>query len=528
MTDTTPPVIVLERDTIPEFSRVGYMWGEKEPSCDSYSAVDMDPPSGGDDTPAIQAAIDRAAKGTVLRFREGEYRIDGVIALNRSGVVLQGAVDASGQPRTVFRAAGSGEDSYARDLVVMGTSVELNGSYFMTRSASIAANAEHEDAWTMQVKTVRSVSSRTFLSGSAITEDAFCGSMSVVVRNPSAFSVGDRVCITRPATEEWIHDIGMDRIIKAANDIGSIYQWSTGTYTINWERSVVAVRGNRIFFDNPLVMSLTENYGRGMLSPVSADRISGSGVENIVFVSDYNPDRLDSDSRHAFNAIVVKAAEHCWVRNVESWYFVESCVECSTLSRNISVLSCRQCQPAGELNGGLRYAFHISSGESVLVRDCSSDHDRHSFVTASRCPGPNAFVDCVSTNQYAVVGPHQRWATGILFDNVTTNNSLVVQDAGNSGTGHGWQGANIVFWHCTGRMIVCQSPWVSALNYAIGCNPSTLSSGRAYPSSDTMGRRPDGVCRALGPDEPDHLYQSQLSARLNAGERISSIIDAGL
>ena len=513
-------------NVIPDFSRIGYLWGEKEPSAEGYSVVEIGNPTGGDDTALIQAAIDNAGKGTVLCLAAAEYRVDGIIALNKSGVVLRGAVDSRGLPATVIRAAGSGEESFARDLVTIGKTVVSDGSWETARSASIAANSEHPDAWTMSIRAVRSVSSRSMIASTPIVEDAWCGSLSVTVRNPSLFSVGDRVCVTRPATEEWIHAIGMDRIIKADNDIGTINQWTTGTYTMSWERRVTGIKGDRIFFDNPLVMELTEEFGRGVLYKVSVDRITGSGIENIEFVSDYDPSLINTDSRHAFSAIQVKAAEHCWVRNVTSRYFVESCVCCGAMSRHISVLDCRQEQPAGEVNGGLRYGFHISSGELCLVRNCTSDHDRHSFVTGSRCPGPNAFVDCVSTNQYSVVGPHQRWATGILFDNVRTNNQLMVEDAGNSGTGHGWQGANIVFWNCSGSRIICQSPWVSALNYAIGCNPATLSPGRSYPAADTLGPRPDGICRPIAADEPAKLYEAQLAARLAAGVNLSSILGA--
>ena len=104
-----------------------------------------------------------------------------------------------------------------------------------------------------------------------------------------------------------------------------------------------------------------------------------------------------------------------------------------------------------------------------------------------------------------------------------TDDGLVVKDAANSGTGHGWQGANMVFWNCTASYITCQSPWASAINWSVGCTPKAGWSSK-YSAGDTLGPRPAGVIRDRLPGEPEKLYETQLQERLAAGIRISNAL----
>jgi hypothetical protein len=41
-----------------------------------------------------------------------------------------------------------------------------------------------------------------------------------------------------------------------------------------------------------------------------------------------------------------------------------------------------------------------------------------SHVTGSRVSGPNVYYNSLAENSLAGDGPHQRWATGILYDNI--------------------------------------------------------------------------------------------------------------
>lgn len=547
----------LTDDIIPDFSAVGYHWGETDLSdaASGYKVVELPAPSGGDDWKMIQDAIDTASEGTVLEFRPGTYIVDSIIFIDRSGIVLRGSADRA----TTLFARGFAPDSPSmhmdvsgvkypsvRNFICIGRSLGKGAARVVDMSNPISADAVHADAWSVVGTTMSRTQGAAMGAGTPIVEDAFCGSSFVTVKDPSIFNPGDHVSVFRPGTQEWIHDLKMDMIIKSLKDIGSIYQWKPSEYSIWWERVVTAVRGDRIYLDAPLVMSVTSAYGGGMLYNYHWDRVRECGVENLKLVSDYDPSRTtrvdDSayDVYHAASGVYITAAEHCWVRNVEFRHFSESAVNMADGAKNITVQDCDLYDPVAIISGGLRYGYHISHGAQCLVKNCSCDKDRHQFVTAQKSPGPNVFTRCTATNAYSTLGPHQRWATGILWDNVSTNSRAGVYDAGNGGTGQGWQGTNIVFWNCRIEGVInAQSPWVTGKNYVIGCyssagpatltpktnyaNPGYAPDGSIVYDRDVNGPRPDAVCRPLEPGEPASLYEYQLERRLASGLLISKL-----
>lgn len=524
-------IFIPSGDIIPDFSSVGYGWGEVDYPSGYPTVKELDAPSGEDDTELIQRAIDEAAEKTVIKFRTGTYRVRGTIALDKSRVILRG--DPSGG--TTILATGI-DSTDIRDLIVMGRTTAQGSDRFGTEAFRVEKNEEHAVSYTVYKKTVNSTERKTGHS-SKVTEDAFCGARWLKVDDPGMFDIGDRVVVLRPATDEWISAIHMNEIVQAAGDLDVFYQWNPGSYNIRWERFITAVRGDYVCLDAPIVMSLTAGYGgegkRGRIHKASWDRITGSGIEYLRLESEYDKSYVDAagnpNGKHAWAAVNVKAAEHCWIKDVKTKYFAQNGFILGNGAFHVTIDDCSD-EPAGPKQGGMRYGFPISSGECCLVKNCESNYDSLPFVTSQRDAGPNVFWNCTAYNAKSVVGPHERWATGTLYDNVVTNGPLQVQDAGNYGSGHGWQGANIVFWGCTtGEKIVCQSPWESAVNYVIGCrigdtpvtSAAQLSPGRSYPAGDTLGERPQGICRGLEESEPQSLYEWQLASRK---ERFSSII----
>jgi hypothetical protein len=102
------------------------------------------------------------------------------------------------------------------------------------------------------------------------------------------------------------------------------------------------------------------------------------------------------------------------------------------------------------------------------------------------------------------VGPHHRWATGTLFDNIVVKGSgnLSAYDRSNGGTGQGWSGANQVFWNSEAPAMRCENP-PTAQNWNVG-------SITAEPSRQCLWE-------SLGKRSPiDSLYKAQLAERLGA------------
>jgi len=106
------------------------------------------------------------------------------------------------------------------------------------------------------------------------------------------------------------------------------------------------------------------------------------------------------------------------------------------------------------------------------------------------------------------MGPHHRWSMGTLYDNITTDGEINVQDRGNWGSGHGWAGVTQIIWNCTVKRAAIQSPWASGLNYCIGLKGEKYEGRlKGRPEAEWEGQNKDGL-------EPVSLYQAQLKARL--------------
>ena len=139
--------------------------------------------------------------------------------------------------------------------------------------------------------------------------------------------------------------------------------------------------------------------------------------------------------------------------------------------------------------------------------NCKATDGRHDYVTGARTNGPNVFYNCVAAQTHADIGPHHRWSSGTLYDNITTDGEICVQDRGNWGSGHGWSGVTQVVWNCTVKRAAIQSPWANGKNYCIGLKGEKYD-GRlpARPDADWEGQNQDGLV-------PRSLYEAQLKIR---------------
>lgn len=471
----------VRRDTIPDFSRVGYHYGEK-PIPDIPVKKTLQAPSDGRDArQMIQDALDAVSAPGAVLLKAGTYNVSGNILIRRSGVVLRG----EGEGTVIYCTA----REQLANVIQMGesTSKVLGGC------------------------------------SEIIARYVPAGQMWVPVKDPEMFSVGQTVFLYRPATNEWLDAIRMRQIPQ--NSDNSVEQWSTGSFSLYWQRKVVGIEGNKLYLENPVVMGIGspsgENWGKGYVYTGSRERISECGIENLTIDCTYDKTLKNGkdfiDENHAWRGIATYCVENSWIRDVTTRHMGYCCVHVSGGSHLVTVSGCRSLEPVSIVTGSRRYAFNISGAEACLFTRCHCDNDRHQFISGQRVPGPNVFHRCTSTNARSEAGPHQKWATGLLYDNLVTDGALNLHDRSNYGSGHGWTCANTVLYNCTAASIVCQSPWASALNWAVGCIGTHKTSARSY--SDSLGPRPEGVWISEGRKvSPESLYESQLEARLSKGE----------
>lgn len=460
-----------EGNTIPDFSRVGYHHGDV--SIPIYEVTVIVEPVSGDNWANIQQAVDKVSAMTpdasghrgVVLLKRGYYPVSKTIDITRSGVVLRG--EGSNPDETRLRA----------------TSRER---YPLIR---VCGTGRREEVAGTRV---------------SITDDFVpTGTHCLTVSDASGFRPGDRVIVYRPGTQEWIHDIWMDRIVERKGT----RQWTPREYNLAYEREVTDVVGDKVYIDNPIVMQMSSKYGGGDIYKYTFDgRISEVGVCDLCLESDFND---YEDTSHGWIGVQIDKAENCWVDNITSHYMGYSCVSCERNAKNVTVRNCRCLDPKSVITGGLRYSFN-NIGQQNLFMNCHCREGRHDYVTGSQVCGPNVFYNCTATQTYADAGPHHRWATGTLYDNIVTDGEINVQDRGKMGSGHGWAGVTQVLWNCKVRRASVQSPWVSGKNYSIGT--------KGEHGSGVFTDRPDGVWEGHNETNvfPRSLYMAQLMARRNA------------
>lgn len=455
---------------IGDFSRCGYMGGGVRIPLLPDAATLSPLPGDADDTARIQSAIDalasrepdnRGLRGALL-LKRGTYRVSGSLKIAASGLVLRGE--------------GQGADG----TILLGTGKEQRTLITIRGKARIKEVA----------------GSRRKMADDYVP----WGVRDFELDSTKGYSVGDSVMIFRPSTANWISDIGMDRIVERPGT----KQWSAGGYNLNFERTVTGIKGNRIQLDAPVVNAMDAKYGGGFVYKFTEEgRLSQVGVENIRLVSEYEKGQENKDEAHAWTGVGLDHAADSWVRNVTTVHFSHA-VSLGSMSKFVTVQDCACLKPVSLITGGRRYPYSIN-GQYCLVQRCYSDHSRHAAATGSKVCGPNVFLDCLAENTHADTGPHHRWAVGILWDNLK-GGAFNAQDRGHMGSGHGWAGAQQVFWNCETSAICVQQP-PTAQNYAIGCT-GKVSKG-SFPD------RKQGYYESHGtPVEPRSLYLKQLEDRL--------------
>ncbi|HTD93081.1 MAG TPA: hypothetical protein VK644_04690 [Chitinophagaceae bacterium] len=448
---------------IPDFSQVGYYQGNKSIP-DIAVVATVSPAETGSSEAIIQAAIEEVAKRTpdkngyrgAILLKKGLYQIPGSIKIRSSGIVLRGEGDETilvaqgNDKRALINVSGAGSAKELPD-----TRVAVTDEYIPT------------------------------------------GSHSLKVQSAKGLVTGDKIMVFRPGTDAWIKDLQMDRIEERSGT----KQWQAKEYDFAFERVITKIDGDLISIDNPIVMPMEKKYGGAFVYKYDfKGRISQVGIENLQCRSDYTSDTAED---HSWTAVQFDKIENGFVRNVTSRYFSFGCVSLQDEAKFITVDHCRCLDPKSVITGSRRYSFN-NNGQMNLVLNCHSENARHDFVTGARARGPNVFYNSTAIKTNADIGPHHRWAMGTLFDNITTDGEINVQDRGNWGSGHGWAGVTQVVWNCTAKRVAVQSPWASGKNYCIGLK------GEKYEGR--LAGRPDGEWEGQNQPglEPASLYKAQL------------------
>jgi len=475
-----------------------------------------------DDSQMIQDAIDSVSalqpdengiRGSVL-LKKGLYTVAKPLEISASGVVLRG--EGQGNDGTIL---------YANSRTQY-TVITLSGS----------GTRQEEEGTRRRV----------------IDDYVPVGSQHVLVNDASGYNPGDEIVLHVQKQQSWIDELEMgaeDRFF--INSIRNPIAWTTSAYQYHYEKTVTATDGGCVYFDVPIVDSLNQEYDVTDIYKMSwPTRIEKSAVEDLRIESYFDPAVSEtrpngwwshSDLNHATTGISVNNAVNSWVKNVTSVFMSGASVSIGTGAKCVTVEECEFLDGVSPILGGYRSSFTIS-GQQNLVMDCYSFKSRHDFSVGQRAPGPNVFTRSEAEHTYSSSETHQRWATGVLFDNIKSQgpgSGLAAVNRGDAGTGHGWTGAQVVFWNCNTPLILAMKP-PTAQNFVIGaggihCSEPgrDLSGGADWTNAQSQSNFTyDGVF-AVGDAhfeqlddlaQPLSLYERQMKERVGKSRTALSLV----
>ena len=467
---------------IMDFSHAGYRGGGVPiPFVRVRRALD---PVAGDNTARIQAAIDevsRLPRGTdgfrgAVRLNAGTYEVAGPLRIATSGVVLRG-IGPGPAGGTVVRVTGpphrfldiSGEGSWVRDP----TAVSIVDAYVPS------------------------------------------GADSFEVASTSGFKAGDSILIQRPVTTAWIHFMGMDTLVRD----GKPQTWIKPGTTIDHDRTIKSILGNRIILDVPLSDSFDATYlnppGGSVVKYTFPGRIEQVGLEAMRVTV---PPRDVPIDQSQYTLLRMNAVSDGWVRNVA----VEDTQNTITLgptSRRLTLETLRITHSVPFSGAASPADIAISGTQTLVHRSRVSGKRVWPIVTQAGVTGPNVVLNFSSDE--AGVAPHQRWATGLLIDSSEFTNGtelrpgIAFSNREYAGSGHGWSVGWAVAWNVRTDVLLVQQP-PGAKNWCIGCtgrHTTILWHGNRIPVPEI----PSETFESPGVSvTPPSLYLEQLRERLGA------------
>ncbi|WDE96924.1 hypothetical protein PQO03_02985 [Lentisphaera profundi] len=437
---------------IPDFSVCGYRGGGvKLPRIENKLFLEAGD-GVTDDTSRIQEAIDKLARMVAdnqgfrgaLLLKKGVYLISDSLEIRQSGIVIRG--EGQGPEGTVLYA--SADKVY--------NVIELTGR------DKLRPKKNH------RVK--------------VLNDYVPIGVNRLCVSNTKNFAVGETILLTRMASQAWLRFIGMWDLQNFYNN-KNLSNWEPKDYNFQYERKIIAIDGNNLIMNAAVVEPLNKSFGEAYISKTLDRRLELCGVEDLRIVSHFDHEKQvlnDSkefnknelilsykDENHARIGVYLNRVSNSWVRNVTALYLAQSAVHVNQ-SSYITVQDCAMIDPVSSTQGGRKYAF-VNEGQLNLFQRLYSRNARHDYTLGPRIGGPNVFLHCYSDNSLNASESHHRYGHGALFDSCVLRGEglLLALNRGQSGTGHGWSGAMIIFWNCAASLTAIMSP-PSSQNFSIG------------------------------------------------------------
>jgi hypothetical protein len=467
-------------DRIVDFSHAGYMGGGVAiPTVPVKKTVK---PSGGeDDSATIQAAIDEVSalplkggfRGAVL-LAPGVYQCPTTISISASGVVLRGSGAEAGKKRSTLKLTGKPHAA------------------LRVRAAGGGGGGGNQQAETA--------------GPAAAVTDAYVpsGATRLTVADGKGFAAGDTILIRRPVTEAWVKFMQMDDMTRG----GRAQTWLKAGTTLTTERIVKAVAGNTLTLEVPL----TDSYDAKLLGPTGVtvakirppERLSQVGVEQLHIES---PPQEISHSKPHFSAMRFHAQDG-WARDL----VIDETMDSVGIGGKRITFQRVAINRKAKHQGASKPAEFAPNGTQILLDRCSVSGDNIWFIaTGARHSGPIVILNSTFQGE-ARAESHQRWSTGILYDNCRApEGGIELRNRGSMGSGHGWSMGWGVVWNSEAKDYIVQNP-PGVINWMIGSIGESKLAPRPFGQGPMLA---EGLKDSHGTHvTPDSLYLAQLAERL--------------
>lgn len=485
---------------VPDFSLAGYQGG-------GVRIPDVGPaatltPSGADDTAQIQEAVDRIAqretdangfRGALVLSR-GKYTVSDTIQIPASGIVLRGA-----------GAGFAGTWIFHKRVV---------------KKPSPTKYVQMLDPQAGRIPTVQALGKGIETRFVSRIVDGYLpvGRKKISLENVGKISKGQKVVVYARHTQKWLETLELVTFFTSNDTV------------LRWERTVAEVDPEKktIVLDVALTSPIDRDGGfaEGEVQAIESDnRLSRIGVEDILFLSDYDRNIKDkdgyyNDENHPNTAVRLVEIRDAWVRRVVGFAYSYSLVQVLNSAfvtvEDSAMLDGVSLDTPGHHEGSRKYYFN-ASGWNTLFQRCYGRSARHTYIMNGPTSG-NVYLDCVSTGGHLPNEPHQKWQTGSLFDNLFSDTQIKLD--GTAGHAHGQRAAFCLIWNCAitnirstePDLIVNTPPGNLGRNWAIG-NVALGGKGTASALGGNYGTM--GEFESTGKAvEPRSLYLTQLAQRL--------------
>ncbi len=412
---------------VPDYSYSGYMASETEIPLVPVKA--LVPAMEGDATEHIQAALNYVSslkpdqngfRGAVL-LEPGRYEVGTTLWINASGVVLRGSGYGPG-----------------------GTEIIAN---YRDRTTLIR---------------FKGVDNRSTGTCYTIADESLpVGTMQMVLPG-HRLKAGDHIRISLPARSSQQAASGQNASGQEAAPARM-----RNTPSMQWEREITSVDGDKVCLDAPLTYEISTRNGSADVCLLGwPGRIRQVGLENLRLTSVYDQSN-PKDENHAWIAVAMENVRDAWVRRVEFRHFAGSAVYLTETASRITVEDCKSLQPVSEIGAERRYSFYTLGGQCLFQR-LWAEYGYHDFAVGAGAPGPNAFVQCWSISPHSFSGTVDALSSGVLFDICAVHaNALRFSRPDPANEGYSYTTANSMFWNSTAAIMSCPKPG-SAQNWAFG------------------------------------------------------------